>query len=61
MWDLRTLAQFQGKEMSPELFQIFMDGSVRLFSLAVEHNVVVMTTDFQAERSQTECYFSSLM
>ena len=27
VWDLRTLAQFQGSEMFPELFQDFMDSS----------------------------------
>ena len=26
VWDLRILAQFQGSEMSPRLFQEFMDG-----------------------------------
>ena len=29
VWDLRTLAQFQGSEMFPELFQDFMDSSWR--------------------------------
>ena len=27
--DLRTLAQFQGSEMSPGLFQDFMDGYIK--------------------------------
>ena len=29
MWDLITLAQFQGSEMSPGLFQDFMDGYIK--------------------------------
>ena len=29
MWDLITLAQFPGSEMSPELFQDFMDGYIK--------------------------------
>ena len=28
VWDLRTLAQFQVSEMSPWLFQDFMDGYI---------------------------------
>ena len=43
MWDLRTLVQFQGSEMSSELFQDFMDGYVKLSTLVVELSVVVMT------------------
>ena len=29
VWNLRTLAQFQGSEMSPGLFQDFMDGYIK--------------------------------
>ena len=29
MWDLITLAQFQVSEMSPGLFQDFMDGYIK--------------------------------
>ena len=29
MWDLITLAQFHGSEMSPGLFQDFMDGYIK--------------------------------
>ena len=29
MWDLRTLAQFLGNEISPGLFQDFMDGYIK--------------------------------
>ena len=29
VWDLRTLAQFQGSEMFQELFQDFMDGYIK--------------------------------
>ena len=43
MWDLRTLVQFQGSEMSSELSEDFMDGYVRLSTLVVELSVVVMT------------------
>ena len=43
VWDLRTLVQFQGSEMSSELFQDFMDGYVKLSTLVVELSVVVMT------------------
>ena len=43
MWDLRTLAQFQGSEMSPGLFQDFMGIQN---PLVVEHSVVVKT-EFQ--------------
>ena len=37
--DLRTLAQCQGGEMSPELFQ-----DLGLSQFAVEHSVVAMAT-----------------
>ena len=29
VWELRTLAQFQGSEMSPGLFQDFMDRYIK--------------------------------
>ena len=51
MWDLRTLAQFQGNEMSPGLFQDFLDGYIRLSTLAVEPSVVVMTAGFHSRKS----------
>ena len=56
MWDLRTLAQFQGSEMCPELFQNFMDAYIRLSPLAIEHSVVVMTAGSQSRRSHIESY-----
>ena len=40
--------QFQGSEMSSGLFQDFMDGYVRLSTLAVERSVVVMTSGSQS-------------
>ena len=46
MWHLRTLAQFQESEMSPELFQDFMNGYMKPEDsppLAFGHSVVVMT------------------
>ena len=51
---LRTLAQFQGSEMSPRLFQDFMDGYIRLSTLAVGHSVVIMAAGSQSRRSQIE-------
>ena len=56
MGDLRTLAQFQGSEVAPGLFQDFMDGYKRLTPLAFERIVVVMTVGFQSRRSQIEPY-----
>ena len=44
---LRTLAPFQGSEMSPGLFQDLMDGYIGLSTLVVEHNVMVMTAGSQ--------------
>ena len=38
MWDLITLAYFPGSEMSPGLFQNFMDGFI-----IVDQSVVVMS------------------
>ena len=29
MWDLRTLAKFQGSEMSPGLFEAFIDEYIK--------------------------------
>ena len=56
VWDLRTIAQFQGSEMSPGLFQDFMDWYIKLSTLAVEHNVVVMIAGSQSRQSQIESY-----
>ena len=56
MWDLRTLAQFQRSEMSPGLFQDFRDRYIRLFPLAIEHSVVVMTADSQSRLSHIKSY-----
>ena len=53
---LRAFAQFQGNEMSPGLFQDFMDGYIRFSSLAVEDSVVVMTAGSQSRRFQIESY-----
>ena len=33
LWDLGTLAQFQGSEMSPGLLQSFMDGYIKFLRL----------------------------
>ena len=52
--ELKTLAQFQGSEMSLGLLQDFMDTYVRLFTLAVEHSVVVMNGGSQSKSSQIE-------
>ena len=45
VWNLRTLAQFQGSDMSPGLFQDYgwVHKTLRLSPLAVEHSLVVMT------------------
>ena len=51
---LRTFSQFQGSEMSPGLFQDFIDGYIERSTLAVEHSVVVMTAGLQSRRSQIE-------
>ena len=46
VWDLITFAQFSESEMSPELFQDFMDGYIKPWDsyrpLVVEHSGVVM-------------------
>ena len=39
MWDLITLVQFQGSEMTPGLFQDFMDGYIRLKTLPISGSV----------------------
>ena len=52
--ELRAFPQFQGSEMSPGLFQDFIDGYIRRSTLAVEHSVVVMTAGFQSRRFQIE-------
>ena len=41
--DLIILAQFQGSEMSPGLFQDLRMGNVRISPLVVEYNVVVIS------------------
>ena len=51
---LKTLAQFQGSEMSLGLFQDFMDAYIRLSTLAFEHSVVVMTGGSRSKPSQIE-------
>ena len=58
VWDLGTLAQFQGSEMSPKLFEGFMDGykTLKLSPFVVEHSVVVMTEGSQSRWSQIESY-----
>ena len=56
VWDLRTLAQFQGSGMSPGLFQDFRDEYIRLSTLAVEYSIVIMTAGSQSRRSQIESY-----
>ena len=56
MWDLIILAQFLGSDMSPGLFQDFMDvyihKNLRLFPLVVEHSVVVMSAKLNPMGSQ---------
>ena len=47
MWDLITLAQFPESEMSPGLFQDFMD-----FPLVIEHRVLVMSERLSSMGSQ---------
>ena len=51
MWDLRTLAQLQGSEMFPGLFQDFVDGYIKpegSCKLADEDRVAVMTVGSQS-------------
>ena len=56
MVDLRTFAEFQGSEMSPEILNDFTDGYIKLSTLMIEHGVVVMTSSSQLRRSQIESY-----
>ena len=56
MWDLRTIAEFKGSEMSPVLLQDFMDGYIRLSPLAAEHSVVLMIAGSHSRQSQIESY-----
>ena len=56
VWDLRTLSQFQGCEMFPGFFQDFMDGYIRLSTLAVEHIVAFMTVGSLSRQSCIESY-----
>ena len=37
MWDLITLAQFRGSEMSPGLFKDFMDGYIKPIIIESHH------------------------
>ena len=48
--------QFQGCEMFPGFFQDFMDGYIRLSTLAVEPIVVVMTVGSLSRQSRIESY-----
>ena len=52
MWDSITLAQFPGSQISPGLFQDFMDGYIKLSPLVVEHSVVVMSPRMNPMGSQ---------
>ena len=56
VWNLRLLAQFLGGEMSPGLFQDFMEGYIRLSPFTIKHSVLVMTGGFQSRQSQIESY-----
>ena len=56
LWDLKTIEKFQENEMSPGLFQDFMDGIKTLKLLVVEHGEVVITGDSQSKRSQIESH-----
>ena len=55
VWNLIRLTQFQGSEMSPGLFQYFMDvyKTLRLSALLVEHGVVVMSVRLNPIGSQS--------
>ena len=55
MQDLRTLAQFQGSEMSAGLFQSFMDGHIKLKTLHIsgEHSAVAMSARLNPMGSQS--------
>ena len=55
MWNLITLAQFPRSEMSPGLFQDFMDWvykTLRLSPLVLDHSVVVMSMRLNPVGSQ---------
>ena len=54
MLDLTTLAQFPESEMSPGLFQDFMDVYIRLqdFPLVVEQRVMVISARLNSVGSQ---------
>ena len=48
MWNLKTLAQFQGSEIFTGLFQGFMYWHIRLSTLAVKHSLVIMNSGSQS-------------
>ena len=58
VWDLRTFAQFRDAKClqgySKTLWIEYK--TLRLFPLAVEHSVVVVTVGSQSKLSQTESY-----
>ena len=56
MWYLRILGQFE--EISPGLFQNFMDGYRKPYGCPHKgsNSVVVMSAGSQSRRSQTESY-----
>ena len=58
--DLRTLSQFQGSEMPPELYKASWMAIWNLKALKIRgwKSVVVMTPDFQSGQSQIESYGS---
>ena len=62
MWDLITLAQCPGSEMSPGLFQDFMDMDIRPqnSSLMVKHSVVVMSARLNPMGSQFSIPFCEI-
>ena len=54
VWAFRTLTQFQGNEMSPGLFQNFMNGYITFFdslSLLVELRVPIGELDSAGSQS----------
>ena len=55
MWDLRTLVQFQGSEISPGLLHDFMDGYIkflRLPALLVQLRLPISGTPTQQSPNQ---------
>ena len=54
MWDLITLAQFLGNEMSPGLFEDYgwVYKTLRLSAVVVDHSVVVMSARLNPIGSQ---------